>query len=737
MSRFVTVLLLAWHFACARAEHPDTPLLFAGVGGVYLLADPGELTVDIIARGRNELRAVLVGPDRRVLCEQRIEGDGKARLCTAVTIRGEYAVNVTVANDRYGDAVAWGVQTNCDRYVIETARGHRDRRHEEPIVLRSPGRAADVCFMPIAGPISIDLNVNAVLFDHGDHVIAEIKGGKTCSIPADVPREGLWRLHLAYAKATINIDGLTRWTQSDPNADQCVWATDADAWFPHLENRWLITPCNLTIHGDAGGKAQATFTVHNNAPRRRTITLPGETVTLEPYADREVTITAPVPSVTHITAAADDDPAFSTYATLITKSSPPSLTLDMPLNLRPYEHENQQFGYLPDIPLEWEPYFDVANEPSVRAKDGVRTLRDDGWGLGRFTDRRLYVAKSASKIAYDANNTMYVVGAHGKRAIMQRSTDGGRTFTAFDIGAGGSMEIEAFTGHNTLAAPPPVIRSILVGGDRKNVWRRIEHLDLIIVDEIDGRLVPREPVRISSNALGVDAHSGVPAVVASSGSKTHVIWGEPTDPEASVPGVPTYVVTYDRDERRFDGEPVLIGYGAPPNDKHNRPSIVLDSKGILHGLTGTHNAPIQYAHSLTPHTAHAGWTKAQSLGEGLSQTYIGMVCDQSDTLHVVFRLWRDRIDPHPKSGHAQLAYQRKPANGAWEQPRPLVISPFSEYGIFYQRLNIDRKGRLFLSYDYWSTFWFYRNDHRGTRRSLMMSPDGGDTWKLVMSTDLR
>jgi hypothetical protein len=121
----------------------------------------------------------------------------------------------------------------------------------------------------------------------------------------------------------------------------------------------------------------------------------------------------------------------------------------------------------------------------------------------------------------------------------------------------------------------------------------------------------------------------------------------------------------------------------------------------------------------------------------LRQTYIGMVCDQSDTLHVVCRLWRDRIEPHPKGVHAQLSYQRKPANGAWEEPRPLVVAPFSEYGIFYHRLDIDRRGRLFLSYDYWSTFWFYRNDHRGTRRSLMMSPDGGDSWKLVMTADLR
>ena len=66
----------------------------------------------------------------------------------------------------------------------------------------------------------------------------------------------------------------------------------------------------------------------------------------------------------------------------------------------------------------------------------------------------------------------------------------------------------------------------------------------------------------------------------------------------------------------------------------------------------------------------------------------------------------------------------------------LVVSPCSEYGVFYHRLTIDRKGRLFLFYDYWSTFWFYRNDHSGTRRALLMSPDGRDTWKLAETKDL-
>jgi len=67
----------------------------------------------------------------------------------------------------------------------------------------------------------------------------------------------------------------------------------------------------------------------------------------------------------------------------------------------------------------------------------------------------------------------------------------------------------------------------------------------------------------------------------------------------------------------------------------------------------------------------------------------------------------------------------------------LIVPPFSEYSIFYHRLTIDRAGRLFLSYDYWSTFWFYRNDHWGNRRALLMSEDHGKTWKLAETRDFQ
>ncbi|MCX7671342.1 MAG: hypothetical protein N2439_14900, partial [Anaerolineae bacterium] len=163
----------------------------------------------------------------------------------------------------------------------------------------------------------------------------------------------------------------------------------------------------------------------------------------------------------------------------------------------------------------------------------------------------------------------------------------------------------------------------------------------------------------------------------------------------------------------------------------------IDSRGSLHVLAGTHGRPFPYSQSLAPNDAHSGWTEAVPAAKDASQTYIGMVCGPDDTLHLVYRLWQTGKEPFPASHHAVLAYQRKRPGKPWEPPRPLVVPPFSEYSVFYHRLTIDRQGRLFVSYDYWSTYWFYRTDHRGGRRAMLMSPDGGQTWRLARTDDLR
>lgn len=758
---------------------------FGGCGGVYLLAEPGELMVEVEKRDRNvrgsrtELRAILAGPDRQVVQEATIPDDGqargsglgppqRARLATRVERKGVYALNVTVSNDRYGTEIGWGFRTNCPKYLIETARGHKDERHQEPIELLSPERAGDVCFLPRPGELAISVTGlpkdvgELAVFDATGACLATMKasssGTAAHTFPAAEQRQAVpWRLHLPKAQAMVHIDGVTRWEKSDLCPDICLWTPEAASWFPLLEHRWLLSPYSRTAYGEPGGTRQVVLRVNNHAAEPKTVLLglefPGgaawpaklsaDRLELGPNEGADVTVACAVPAegetrACHVRATPASHRDYSTYSTVFVKGgvAPASRPLALPLVLKPYQHENEQFGHLPDYPTENQPYFDLENRPFVRVGAGVAAWRGGRWTTSGFAEAS---GVPSTKLAFDREGGLYLVGTASGRPVLLHSADGGATFSACPIpgseGQRRTFDIEEFTGHNQPDGPPPILRYTLTATDPRVFWRRVNNLELFLPKKENGRLSLGEPILVSKQCIGFSAHSGIPTSVVSRGGKVHVIWGEATDPAEKVPGVPTFVATYDRASGKL-GAPALIGYGAPPNDVHNTPSITMDGQGHLHALAGTHGRPFQYARSLAANDAGGGWTKAEPVGANAPQTYIGMACGPDGTLHLAYRLWRSGVEPFPASHHATLAYQRKPPGKPWEAPRVLIVAAFSEYSVYYHRLTIDRAGRLFLSYDYWSTYWFYRNDHLGRRRALMVSADGGETWKLAETGDL-
>jgi len=797
-SKLMSVAVVSVALVVALPARGDTPIemQIGGVGGAYFLAEPGELTIEVLKRDRNrratptELRAVLAGPDRKVLQDVTIPDDGlpadgklgpaqAVRLSTRVERKGVYALNVTVSNDRYGEAMVWGFRTNCPKYLVETSRGHRDERHMEPIVLYHPGQLGDVCFLPRRGEFGIEIaglpsGAEApTLFDGHDKLVATLKrqngGQAVATIPADPRREPLpWRLHLPEQQATIHIDGLTRWESRDLCPDHALWTPEAKSFFPLHAYRWLVTPYSRLVYGQAGAPGETAFRVHNNSDREKTIrlqiefpqspwqaSLSTDRVVLPAKTAKEVVVRHTVPSegqtcVCHVRATPEEDADFSTYSTLTVRAgeAPSRQPIALPLVLKPYEHENEQFGHVPDFPVENQVYFDPNNRPFTWTSAGPSRWRDGKWtatslqvgaGLTAAPEGIRSFGMATPKIAFDRDGDVYVLGVSGNQAALLHSRDGGRSFAAYLIpnpqDKPRALDIEQCSGHNLPDGPPPILSFTHTKSDPKRIWRRFNDLELHLPGKVDGRITFGEPILLSKDCLGLAAHSGTPSCVVSRGDKVHAVWAEATDPDQKLPGAPTYAVTFDRSTRTL-GRPALVGYGPPANDVHNTPSITIDSQGYLHVLAGTHGQPFPYARSLKPNDAQSGWTEPVLTGEGLPQTYVGLVCGPDDTLHAVFRLWQRGKAPFPLSHYATLAYQRKPPGKPWEAPRVLIVPPLSEYSVFYHRLTIDRRGRLFLSYDYWSTHWFYRNDQPGSRRTVMMSPDGGQTWKLATTADL-
>jgi hypothetical protein len=764
--------------------------MIGGVGGAYFLAEPGELVIDLAKRDRNrgkyatELRAILAGPDRQVVQEVAIPDDGSTesgkpgpvqhtRLTAHVPRKGIYALNITVSQDRYGEDIAWGLRTNCPHYLIETARGHRDARHEEPIVLSSPDQPGDVCFLPLQGEFTLEITGlpkgtgAAQLFDGRGELVETLAAdaGRNASqvVAADVHRgTGPWRLHLPQAQATIHIDGVTRWDAKDLDRNLCLWTPDPSSFFALADYRWLLAPYSRTIYGNPGEQGQPAFRVHNNSSVEKTIQLSVEypaaawaaelssmKVVVHAGEAKEVVLRYTVPpqsqaQMCHLRATPEADPSFSTYSTLTVKAgeAPAARPLDLPLVLKPYAHENEQFGHVPDYPpLAGQAYFDLENRPCFWTDNGIALFREGAWHTADLaaavtSDRsagRPFGMQSA-KIVFDRDGDLYALASKGPSTFLLHLRDGGKTFAAYAIpgreGEPRSFDLEQFSGQNPLDGPPPILRYTRTARDPKLFWRVLSDLELYCPTKVDGRIVIPEPVLLSKKCIGFSAHSGIPSCVVSRGNKVHVVWGEATEPDEKVLGVPAYVASYDRTTGVL-GQPALVAYGPPANDTHNTPSITIDSRGYLHVLAGTHGAPFPYVQSLQPNDAQGGWTEAVTLGEGVNQTYVGLVCGPDDTLCAAFRLWKRGEEPFPLSYQATLALQRKPAGKPWDPPRVLIVPPFSEYSVYYHRLTIDRAGRLFLSYDYWSTYWFYRNDHHGSRRTMILSPDGGTSWKLA------
>lgn len=801
---FALACLLCLDQCSATAEStvavlPDEEVAWAvgGAGGAYFFATEGTLTVEVYKRDLHrynrvtELRAILVSPDRQVLAEARIPDDGlpggkgfgpfqMVRLETKVDRPGVYGLNITISQDRYGEEVAWGFRTNCPRYVIETARGHRDEAHREPIVLLHPNKPGDVVFLPRRGEFGLEVSglaqdVNTLqVFDGRGQLLAEIpvtdEGKATHGFPATVSRDAVpWRVHFPKQQGILHIDGVTQWESGDRYRDLTVWTPQPSAWFDWLPNRWLITPYRRVVYGEPGDERTLTFRVQNNAPESRTFLVSLEfpqdswsarlespdSIELRPGEARDITVRCQVGPAGQnrtcfIRVRPKDDSAVTTYAslTVISGKAPAESPLSLPLILRPYEHENEQLGYLPDYPVESQVYFDMENRPYVCSGGRLHVWDGQQWdnrnltAIVRWATGGKAVRSAgalAPKIAFDQNNRIYLVAQVDGRSSLLVSRDGAKTFLAYELpsgqGDGRTFDIEVFTGQNVLDGPPPILRYTFLQADPKVFWRRLYRLELILPELRGEDIAFAPPVVISESVLGHSAHSGSPSCVVSREGRVHVIWSEATDPTEKVPGAPTYVVTFDRAKGSL-GPRAFVGYGPPANDVHNTPSITMDSQGYLHTLGGTHGAPFPYARSLVPNDAGSGWTEPKILGEGLRQTYIGLVCGRDDALHAAFRLWKSQEPPHPLSTFATLSHQQKPAGQEWQSPQVLVIPPFSEYSVFYHRLTIDRLGRLFLSYDCWSTYWFYRNDHPGTRRALLVSPDGGRTWKLATQADL-
>lgn len=248
-------------------------------------------------------------------------------------------------------------------------------------------------------------------------------------------------------------------------------------------------------------------------------------------------------------------------------------------------------------------------------------------------------------------------------------------------------------------------------------------------------------------------------------------------------GTPTWITRYDRDTGVLD-PPVYLGdagTGAP--DNHNTPALTIDSQGTLHVVFGAHHQSFLYTRSLAPYSITGGWTAPVQIGADIDAlpagadpactgfchqyTYVSLVRDQNDTLHMVSR-WAGTAG---RTYFFRLSYLRKPSSQGWSIREDLVVPFKAYYSNWYQKLSLDRSGRLFLFYIYYGNqlfsdeaaayngfwpedgiepevgctttprepggnyCWFNNVEPHGP--VLLRSEDAGSTWHTTTTTDFQ
>jgi len=186
------------------------------------------------------------------------------------------------------------------------------------------------------------------------------------------------------------------------------------------------------------------------------------------------------------------------------------------------------------------------------------------------------------------------------------------------------------------------------------------------------------------------------------GHRTHVAW---LDTVSEI-----MVATQDHRTGEWTA-PTHVGSG---RDNHGGPALTCDSRGYLHIIFGPHGGAFQHCRSAAPNDA-TQWVRLPDFGE--NATYPSVVCDDADTLHIVYR-----GGPVPP----KLIYQRRPAGGEWSRPR--VIAHVPGTGPAYTHF-----GATLVVGPQWSLHMGYHFYYQGTTYSdgYLVSRDRGDTWCLA------
>ncbi len=455
-----------------------------------------------------------------------------------------------------------------------------------------------------------------------------------------------------------------------------------------------------------------------------------------------------------------------------------------PIEQQPYFlFERERLGYNPRYAVN-SFQFDSANRPYSREEFAVCTLNDNGKWI-RLNFKKFLVDAfpewngemdsfgpgSDDRIVFDnADDAYMLVRVADIGTVLMHSKDFCRSWDIIPLSdIVSSAKIEYRDGHNDLTNPPTIVtRTQSPSGGaavldlitpRKDANGNVSLSKLIPINRGNGFYV-------SVLGGGMNTGKGAANLSVSLGSKVHVIYGGRYTVGTDA-GTPQYIGSYDRVTGVVTPSFYLGSAGIGEPDVHNWPGVVLDSNGYVHAVLGAHGGAggqrFRYRKSVNPNNSTA-FEDIINLPSGF--TYLSLLCDIDDNIHVVAR---NHWDPYVQ----KLKHLKKPAGQVWNTDKSDLIVPFvvttqeSTYNRYDQTLDIDRLGNLYITYwngtnvtigdtiaenafkmkwpnevfthttegEWTSDIYHDMQSPQSRCGGVLISKDRGTTWKLLQTKD--
>lgn len=314
-------------------------------------------------------------------------------------------------------------------------------------------------------------------------------------------------------------------------------------------------------------------------------------------------------------------------------------------------------------------------------------------------------------------------------AVLIYTKDYGETFKVYRLDSRPYLcTMETRNGGSSLDYPPALVlgkplkyvRDVMVNvRGRKQRLRFCEFDRLSVVFPVksgDGLTLP-EPVEVTEKANGITSHSGALNVGVTRKDKFYVVYIEvPENLEAGKN--PVWISEIDRISGKVLNRKRLLDSDPVEADSHSTPALVVDSKGMLHIVTGSHAWTPEMQGFYYVHSIGDGidkWSEPVTLGK--MQTYVGLAVDEKDNLHLAYRHTPD------------LSYRRRDSvAGVWEEQTVIVQPPCrGKYSCYYHHVYVDRRGRIYVEF----TYVDQSPQEKEYPHLLAVSADGGRSWQLA------